>query len=288
MVVVMALGSALFYAAAAVLQHRSAAEAPAEECLRPTLLVRLFRHPIWLLGIAADLAGLVLQFWALGHGPMSLVQPLLVSGLLFALPMGALAARRRIPVGDLVGAAAIVVGLGLFLGVARPGAGRAASGMAWAFTAACVAVPTAAIAGSVATGRPLARNKAPALAVAAGITYGFAAALVEATAHLVEHHGYLHALASWQPYALLIAGAVTLLLAQSAFQAGPLADSLPLLTVVDPVVSVLIGGVLLRESIAHSAGAVLLEVVGAAIMTAGIMIDGRSELLEASSAAEPA
>lgn len=279
MVILAALSSALCYAAASVLQHHSASGAPDHECLKPSLLVRLARQPLWLIGILADVGGFAFQFWALGHGPMVLVQPLLVSGLLFALPLGALAARRSIPPGDLLGAVAVVAGLGLFLGVAQPGPGRQASPEAWIVAAGCTVVPVGLAAAVAVFSGAASVRKARWLGVAAGISYGFAAALVVATAHVLRRHGLWHCFVSWQLYALVVAGLLTLLIGQSAFQAGPLSESLPIITAVDPVVSIVIGCILLRETIVHSPIALLGEVIGLGIMTVGIMVDGRSVLV---------
>src|ERR1700759_3810425 len=112
------------YALASVLQQRSAAAQPADQALRLSLLGRLLRTPMWLLGLGCDIAGYILQFVALGHGPIVVVQPLLVCGLLFALPLGAAWAGRRLSRVDWIGAAFVCAGLAIFLAVADPAAGR--------------------------------------------------------------------------------------------------------------------------------------------------------------------
>src|SRR6266566_9014384 len=115
MPVLAALGAALLYALASVLQQRAAGEAPAERSLRLRLLVGLIARPMWVIGILADGAGFVLQFVALDHGSLVLVQPLLVSGLLFALPLGAFLSRSALRPADWLGAALVVTGLSVFL-----------------------------------------------------------------------------------------------------------------------------------------------------------------------------
>src|SRR6202011_2170047 len=101
-----ALFSSLLYALASVLQHRAAIAQPQDKSLHLGLLARLVTKPLWLAGIAADGLGFVFQFVALGHGSLILVQPLLVSGLLFALPLGAWLAHTRLGRQDWIGAAA--------------------------------------------------------------------------------------------------------------------------------------------------------------------------------------
>jgi drug/metabolite transporter (DMT)-like permease len=277
MAVIAALGAALLYAVASVLQQRAAGEAPADRSLRFRLLVGLVGRPIWLLGILADGAGFVLQFVALDHGSLVLVQPLLVSGLLFALPLGAALTRRRLTGWEWLGSAATVAGLSLFLVVAAPGPGHdRASDLAWIVTGACTLVPIAVlIAIARTTGGAL---RAGLMAAAGGIFYGLAAALTKVTAEEF-HSGILHTLAStWEPYVLVICAVVAMVVVQSAFQAGPLRWSLPTLTVVDPVVSVVIGALALGEKISTVGAAPALEVVGLLAMAAGVFLVAQAPL----------
>src|SRR5205807_5181639 len=125
MVVASALGSALLYAVAAVTQQRAAYAQPLERSLRLSLLINLLRRPLWLVGLTCDLGAFLLQFWALDHGSLVLVQPLLVSGLLFALPLGAVVSHERMTRNDWIGGALVVIGLSAFLIVARPDRGSA-------------------------------------------------------------------------------------------------------------------------------------------------------------------
>ena len=82
--------------------------------------------------------------------------------------------------------------------------------------------------------------------------------------------GVLHALASWEPYALLISAAVALLLTQGAFHAGALRLSLPTLTVAQPLVAIAIGLVCFGEHIDTHGLAPVFEIFGLALVTAGV------------------
>src|SRR5205807_8900044 len=75
MVVASALGSALLYAVTAVTQQRAASAQPLEYSLRLALLFNLLRRPFWLVGLTCDIGAFLLQFWALDHGGLVLVQP---------------------------------------------------------------------------------------------------------------------------------------------------------------------------------------------------------------------
>ena len=274
-----AIGSALMYALASVLQQRGAASQPPESSMRIGLLTRLLRSPGWLLGLGCDVAGYVLQFEALGHGPMVVVQPLLVCGLLFALPLGAAWSGRALSRGDWMAALAVCAGLAVFLTVASPEKGRSdVSSAVWA----------ALLSGTGAVSAVLvlaSRNRPPwqramQLSGAAGVIYGASAALTVTAAHLLGK-GVPELFDHWQPYVLVAAGVGGMLVAQSAFQAGSLDVSLPMMSVVDPVVSILIGALAFDESIAAGPGPVAVEVLALLVMSAGVVVLGRSEAMRA-------
>src|ERR1700730_8603898 len=82
---VLALAAAFMFALSNVLEQREAEQLPDDESLRAGLLVRLVRRPLWLLGFGADVSGYVCHAAALAFGSLVFVQPLLVTGLLFAL-----------------------------------------------------------------------------------------------------------------------------------------------------------------------------------------------------------
>lgn len=224
-----------------------------------------------------EVGAIVLQFLALRRGSLLLVQTLLVSGLLFALPMGAALHRGWLRTGDWVGTVAVVVGLGLFVAVARPQAGRGeASATAWAAVLlfGCGLV----VALVLRAPRQPGSVRATYLGGACGVLFGVNAALAKATGHLLDH-GLAHAAAAWEPYALAVLGALGFLLSQSAFQAGPLAASLPLITALDPVAAALIGLLAFRESLASSPAAVAAQAAAGAAIIAGVWVLARSPLV---------
>jgi drug/metabolite transporter (DMT)-like permease len=275
--VVCALSSSLLYALASVLQHRAAVAQPHEHSLRFGLLTRLLRNPQWVVGIACDALAYVFQFIALGHASLVLVQPLLVCGLLFALPLGAWLAGARMKPRDWSGAVLIVAGLAVFLVVASPGRGTTDVD-SWPQ----LCVFTFAAAGALillARGRA-SRARAALLAAGAALIYGLTAALTKSVAHLLGI-GVGHLLSSWQPYVLVAAGVGGMLIAQSAFQAGPLDASLPVLTVIDPVVSITIGALAFGEGIRTGKVSSVLEVVGIAAMTVGVFVLSQAEAVHA-------
>jgi drug/metabolite transporter (DMT)-like permease len=269
-----ALGASLMYAMASVLQQRSASAQPAEQSLRLGLLVRLLGNPIWVLGLCCDVAAYVLQFVALGHGTLVLVQPLLVCGLLFALPLGAAWAGRRLRTADWVAAAVVCAGLAVFLVVANPASGSSdASPLAWILLLGIDAV-VATVLVSLTFGRQP-RQRALLLSGAAGVLYGAAAALTKTSSHLL-YQGWWRVVLHWQPYVLIVFGVGGMVLGQSAFQAGALDVSLPTMSVVDPIVSIVIGAVVFHETISSGPAAVLVQVIALVAMAWGVFALARS------------
>ncbi len=258
MAVVAALLSSLCYAFGSVAQHRSAAGSPSGRTWR--LLLRLVGRPMWVLGFAAGGAGLALHAYALAHGSLVVVQPLLVSGLVFALPASLLLDRRTPTMREWKYACAVVCGLAVFLIAAHPSAGKpdADPAQLLAATAVAVALVSAIFVLSAASGQ---RHRAALLGIAAGICFGTTGALLKQLVGQLSK-GPTALLTTWPPYAFLAIGSAGIVLAQKGFQAGPLASSLPALTIVDPVVSIAIGSAVFGEALATGVAALSGQVAG--------------------------
>ena len=91
------------------------------------------------------------------------------------------------------------------------------------------------------------------MGVAVGVVYAASAALLKALTDRVTH-GPWALLTSWQLYAVIVVGAVGLLLSQLAFQAGPLTASLPAIATVDPLLSIVVGVMVYDEHIHRGPG----------------------------------
>jgi drug/metabolite transporter (DMT)-like permease len=250
--VLLALGAALAYAAASVLQQREAeADAGTDQGSAVgggvRLVLRLARRPIWLAGLGADALGYGFQAVALGVGELLVVQPVLTSGILFALPAGAWWSGRRLTRADFAWACILAIGLATFLLLAGSEGGKDfASTEAWVVCA-LIAAPvltTCLIAGTRSRGT----QRAVLFAFTTGALFGITAALTKSSVVLIDHHG-AGALTHWEPYVLVVLGALGFVVNQRAFQAGSLTASLPTLTVVEPIVAAVIGVTMLHETV---------------------------------------
>ena len=269
--VLAALAAAASFGVAAALQHRQARLTPDEAGVR--LLARLAAHPLWLAGIALAAVAYGLQALALAFGPLALVAPIVATDLLFALPV---AARwsRPLRARDWLGCVLTAGGVAAFLAATPPSPGRSgAPAKDWllAFAVVGLAGALALTAGRLAAG-PV---RAALTAIAAGAVFGLTAAVTLSFTRLLRAIGPGATLAHWQPWALLALGAAGLLLSASAFQAGALAASLPLMDTVEPVSGVLLGTLLFGERLATSPAGLTVQLAGAVAGIAGIALLGR-------------
>jgi hypothetical protein len=119
------------YALSAALQALEARAAPASSALRASLLARLVRRRVWLLGALAGLLGWALQAVALGLASVSLVQPALGLGLIVLLVLGAHMLGETVGAREIGGAIAIA-GAVAVLGFTAPAqTGSFTSGGTW-------------------------------------------------------------------------------------------------------------------------------------------------------------
>lgn len=273
-----AVAAAGAFAVSATLAHRSASEVPDAQGLGPRQLLGFVRatlaHPYWLGGIALSTVGLGLHAFALHAGALSVVQPLLVLGVLFALPLQRRLRGERIRRVELLWGLALVAGLAGFLVVATAGVAvtHEAADRGPAIAAGLLALGAAGVCVLVARGRQRA-SAAALLGVATGIVFAGTATLIKACTSLLAHNP-VALVTSWQLYTLLAAGTVGLMINQLAFQAGPLSASLPAITVVNPLLAVLLGVVIYDENLRHTpwalateAGSLMLFTVAAFALT---------------------
>lgn len=278
MPLLLALLASVCFAAAYVLQYHEAHEAPARLFLSPRLLLELARHPIWVAGIVAMTIGNLLQAAAIGSGSLAVIEPVLTTSLLFALPLSAAWRRERLGGRDWLGALMVSGGLGALLGVGSPGNGHSdMSVQAWTLvTLSTWGLALTLVAAGRRTSVPSA--KAALLGGGASVLFGLQDALTRYCLATWKT-GFQHLLVAWQPYVLIVTGIYGLTLMQSAYEAGPLPASLPALAVGEPVVGMLIGVLALGERLDTSGVDPLWEALGALVMIGGVWLLARSPLV---------
>jgi hypothetical protein len=267
-----ALGSAFCFGLTGALQHAANRRVAARPALRPSLLVDLAHQPIWLFSLLSSICGSVLQLVALGTGPLVLVQPLLVSGLLFAVLIRSLMAHRSPPGSVLLGAAMCGAGLAAFLLLARPTGGVNYLSLGQALPLGFGLAALLAILLTIAH-RFSGEARTLALAGGAGVLYGVTAGLAKIALGLVQDHGIVALLANWPLYAILITGPAGFLLNQNAYQSDrSLAPALAVITVTDPLVGIGVGVLWLDEVLRSGPGPVIGEILALGVLVGGVWL----------------
>lgn len=267
--VLAAVAAAITFGASAVLEQRATHEAPKRPPLDIRLFVDLIRSRVWRAGITVDISASAMQAIALHFGPLTLVQPILVTNLLFAAVISAAVDRRR---PDRVMAAGVVcctVGLAMFLTVAHPQGGTTT-------VSAAIMLPlgaglAAAISLCLAAARFSPKKVLPlATAFACGAVFGVTAFLLKEITQIVAQ-GPSGPAQLWPVYAFIILEPVGFLLNMNAFQESSfVAPVQAILSVTDPLVAIAIGVVWLDERLASAPGDIAAEVIGLIFMTVGV------------------
>jgi drug/metabolite transporter (DMT)-like permease len=263
--ILLGVGSAVFFALSSALEQHAAKQERPTRTLDPRLVVRLLHRPLWLFGWVPDGVGTVLQALALRAGPLTLVEPLLLSGVFMAIPLESALERRRPHPKDLVVVGIGVIGLTAFLVAAMPRNGVShPSTMAWLGVGAGIGVVFAGC--LVAAWRLQEAPRGILLGVATGVLYAAAAALLKVITTELTEEGIAAIITDWHFYALVLIGGGALTLNQNAFQGGPIAAPLTTIALVDPVTSVIIGVTAFHEELSTDGPRLVIEVVAAVVM----------------------
>jgi drug/metabolite transporter (DMT)-like permease len=267
---VLALVAALLFALAATLQQKGALDLPELSLRHPESVIRLAGQTTWLMGTVALLCGYAFQAAALDRGRLVIIQPLLVTTILFALPLGYLLTHQHVGRREVLGAAAIVLGLTVFAIAGDPAGGREnAPGVEWAVAIVVVAVLCAAL--LLSAGHGNASRRAAVYGAAAGLLFGLSASLTKPAVEYL-HDGIGAVLSHWELYALLIAGAAGFVLQQVSLGTGRLAPAVATVSVVNPVVCIVLGSLLLDERFSRPAWHVVVALGGLALALAGAVL----------------
>lgn len=269
--VLFAVLAALSNATAVVLQRTAARTVPTSDAFSLRLMRRLLHSPVWLGGIAAVLCAAVFQALALSLGSLSLVQPIFVSELPFALLIAGPVLRRRLPGYGWAAIAAVACGLALALAAAAPHGEHVHVAPARWLAAVAAALAAMMVCVVAALPRPRGKARAALFATAAAIGYAMTAALMKDAAVTFSRHGAAAFFATWQTYGFVVMGAIALFLLSNAMESGSLLASQPALTLGDALVSVTLGLLVYKEHV-RTGWWLVPEAVGVLMITAGVLV----------------
>jgi drug/metabolite transporter (DMT)-like permease len=266
----LALVAAFLFALAATLQQKGALGLPTISLADPMSLVRLAGQTTWLIGTLALFAGYLFQAGALDRGRLSIIQPLLVTTVVFALPLGYFMTRQHVGRREVIGAVAIIIGLGLFVYFGDPAGGNEnAPNSEWAIAIGLLSLLSV-LTLVFGSGGTLAM-KAAVYGTVAGVLFGLSSALTKPTLdYLHESVGAM--LSHWECYALAVAGVLGFVLQQVSLGTGRLAPSVATVSVANPLVGILIGVVLFDERLSRPGWHILVAVIGLGLALLGAVV----------------
>jgi drug/metabolite transporter (DMT)-like permease len=268
MAVILAFGSAAVFALGTVLQQRVVMDAPEAKEASAGILFRLIQHPVWLAGIAAYGIAFGLQAGALGDGRLAVVQPILATTIVFALPLGVWLSSQRITRRDVAAAIVVTVGLALFLLIADPSGGKEDAPIGQWVVAGAALLGLAA--GLTAAGLTRAGALRAALfGTASGLLFGLVSALTKGAVEVFQDDG-AEVLVNWHLYALIVIGFGGLTITQLSLQTGILPPAVATSSIFNPAASVVLGLTLFDEQIHHGTAARIGAVLALLAMFGGI------------------
>jgi drug/metabolite transporter (DMT)-like permease len=259
-----------------VLQQRVAVTMPLSEVLTWRLLLDLMHRRLWWAGIASMVVGQVLAGLALQLATVAVVEPLLSTGLLFALAFSAALNRNRIRWQEVVGALLLSASLAAFIAVGDPRSSPAPDTSRIAIVAALGSVVGVVVAlVAIARRRGLVVESLM-LSTAAGLMYGLQDAATRAALVVLDHHGVVAMFLNLWIYIVVGSAVFAILLSQSAFKAARLDYSLPPIAAAEPIAGIVLGISLLGDVISVSVIGIVVECLCLVAMVAGVALIGRS------------
>jgi hypothetical protein len=262
----------------------------------PHVIAGLLGDPAWLAGFALMLVGLACQTVVLTFEPVSVVQPVLASGVALVLVLSRLVLRERLGAVEFRCVAAMAVCV-ILLAASAGGKGTGAGHHASPAWMAAVAIPSAVI-GLLVGASPLRdrsrRDRAPNAAVrfgvGTGLLYGVAALAIKGLSGILVHnHGAASIVTGVlsSPYLYVFAGssAAAMLLYQVGLQSCRASILVPVSTVTGSVYFLIAGTWLFHEQLPADPVKLVLRL--AAIAVAGVVIVTLSRQAQDSGAAEP-
>lgn len=285
MAVAFALAAALCNAVATIFERIGVESAPPEASMSWRLLAHIARRPIWFAGLGAMVGAFLLQAAALDRGGLSVVQPILVTELLFLVVILRVWFGRPLGWREATGSIGTVLGLAVFLAVSNQGGGSTVpspGGWLLVFSATGAGVVL-----SLAVGRAGGRAwRAAWFGTAAGLAFALCASCIKASTSVLTSDGVGGLFTHFEPYGLAVTGAAGLFLAQNAFHAGPIAASQSTLLIVDPIASIVIGVGLFGDNLRGGPAALALDAVSLLVMSVGLFVLCTSPLVAATGGEE--
>lgn len=267
--IALAVGAAAVYGAATALQHHAASSPAPATPVSGQLLGRLVRRPGWLLGLALSGLAFAPHVAALHYGPLTLVQPIVITTVVFAVLVRAGLDRTLPDAAEVVWCLCTWAGLALFLSSIAPRGPHHPVVHDHAVVPMLVVGVSLAAVATLAASRTRAAPRGFLLGVAAGILYGLTAGLIK-VATSYPPGPLLVPLGHWPTWLVPLTGLAAFLLSQWAYAATRLSVSVPTLNLVDVLTAVVFGSVVFGDHLGGPPWKLFLTVLGAATVAVSV------------------
>ncbi len=278
----LALLAATAYNSGLIVEKQALAQIPAARRGVAAFAAALATSPRWLAGFTMMLFGLAFQVLALLLAPVTLVQPVMASGVAIVLVLSRVVLREHLGRGEYVCVAVMalsVIVLALSAGGASAEVGHDVSGAGFAgvailsCTLAALTAASALQAGSPRHGPPV---SGVSYGIATGLLYGVAALAIKALSGVLLHgQGItgtaLALLSSPYPYLMAACSAAGLLLFQTALQRCRISIVAPVSNVLGSVYFMVVGTWLFHERLPADPARLALRLAGI-VIACGVVV----------------
>jgi drug/metabolite transporter (DMT)-like permease len=215
-----------------------------------------------------------------------LVQALMVTSLLFALPISARYAGRRVTNWQWIWAVLLAGAVAVIVTIGNPTEGKSRVSMevwTWVLATLGPALALCLVGSRVLAGKPAA---AVLLGLVSGSLWGLFAVLTKGVVDRLGE-GIWAVLKTPELYPWMVVAVAATALEQSAFRAGSLAASLPAVTVSEPMVGSVLGVFVLGETFRPGEAGWFVLIVAVAVMIAATVALARGEVTSGETAPAP-
>src|SRR5215469_11249140 len=284
-----------------ILEKRALRRLPPIDARRAVALLRtVLLDPAWMIGFALMTCGLGFQVVALTLAPVSVVQPVIGSGVVILVVLSAAVLRERLGRLELACVLAVVVAISA-IALSATGAAGHVGHQASGLLITAVAVPTCfgalAIASTSLRTSAHGRHRAPAVGVAyglsSGLLYGVATLALKALSGEIFHHSarvtdvVLAVLTSPYPYLTVVCSAVALLIFQTGLQRCRVSIVGPVSNITGSVFFIVAGTWLFDERLPADPAKLALRLTGIVVAAVVVVALSRQPPRSAQSAAAP-
>ena len=287
--VLVALLATTAYHLGLILEKRALARLPAIDARHALRLLRvLLTAPAWLAGFCLMLCGFALQVVALTLAPVSVVQPVLGSGVVILLVLSRVVLHetlKRLELACVLAMAAAIVVIALSATGAAGHVGHDANGLLLASVALPVTAIAVGLGASAMRAGPSGRHRMPSIgvsyAVASGLLYGVATLAIKAMSGTLAQHGRVDAslllaiAASPYPYVTVGCSALGMLVFQTGLQRCRVSIVGPVSNITGSVFFLVAGTWLFGERLPADPPRLALRLAGIALAGAVVVVLSR-------------